>query len=261
MKRCFVYLIAVIAMTGFFHEAAAYAPPRQYIQLTVYHFKDTVQLSVVTQYLQNALVPALHKAGISHVGVFGAIDNDTASDKRLYVLIPFSALKDVESLSKKLEKDQNYLTAGATYINAIHSKALYTRMETILLQAFELMPQVKASGVTGPKKDRVYELRSYESPTEKLFKNKVHMFNQGGEIALFNRLGFHAVFYGEVLFGSHMPNLMYMTSFENKASRDEHWKTFGNDPEWKKTSSLPEYQNNVSHIDITFLRPAEFSDL
>ena len=31
-----------------------------------------------------------------------------------------------------------------------------------------------------------------------------------------------------------MPNLMYMTSFENKAARDEHWKTFGSDPEWKK---------------------------
>jgi hypothetical protein len=36
----------------------------------------------------------------------------------------------------------------------------------------------------------------------------------GGEVPLFVRLGFNAVFYGEVIVGSHMPNLMYMTTFE-----------------------------------------------
>ena len=87
------------------------------------------------------------------------------------------------------------------------------------------------------------------------------MFNEGGEIALFKRLGFNAIFYSEVIAGSKMPNLMYMTSFENMADRDAHWKSFSNDAEWKKISSMPEYQHNVSHIDITFLRPAEYSDL
>jgi hypothetical protein len=33
------------------------------------------------------------------------------------------------------------------------------------------------------------------------------------------------VFYAEVLSGLRMPNLMYMTSFENKEDRDAHWKT------------------------------------
>jgi cell fate (sporulation/competence/biofilm development) regulator YlbF (YheA/YmcA/DUF963 family) len=58
-----------------------------------------------------------------------------------------------------------------------------------------------------------------------------------------------------------MPNLMYMTSFENMQSRDEHWKAFGNDPAWKTLSAMKEYQNNVSHSDITFLRPTEYSEL
>ena len=52
-----------------------------------------------------------------------------------------------------------------------------------------------------------------------------------------------------------------MTSFANMPDREAHWKAFGADPEWKKLSSKPEYQNNVSHIDITFLRPATYSDL
>jgi hypothetical protein len=57
-----------------------------------------------------------------------------------------------------------------------------------------------------------------------------------------------------------MPNLMYMTTFNSKQDREEHWKAFSNDAYWKKLSSMPEYQNNVSKADIIFLRPAAYSD-
>lgn len=87
------------------------------------------------------------------------------------------------------------------------------------------------------------------------------MFNEGGEIPLFKRLGFNAVFYAQVISGSHMPNLMYMTSFDNRAERDAHWKTFSADPEWKRLSALPEYKNTVSKIDIVFLHPTAYSEL
>jgi hypothetical protein len=86
------------------------------------------------------------------------------------------------------------------------------------------------------------------------------MFNEGGEIPLFERLGFNAIFYADVISGPKMPNLMYMTSFADKADRDAHWKTFSADPEWKKLSSMPKYQRNVSKVDITFLRPTAYSD-
>lgn len=86
------------------------------------------------------------------------------------------------------------------------------------------------------------------------------MFNEGDEIGLFNRLKFNAVFYGEVIAGSKMPNLIYMTCHENKAVRDQNWKNFSDDQQWKKLSSMPEYQKNVSHIDIMFLYPTGYSD-
>jgi hypothetical protein len=116
-------------------------------------------------------------------------------------------------------------------------------------------PQLK-----GARKDRIYELRSYEGPTEKLYKSKVKMFNDGDEVGLFKRLGFNAVFYAEVLSGSRMPNLVYMTTFENMASRDEHWKTFGNDPQWKNLLTIEEYKNTVSKADILLLSPTDYSD-
>ena len=67
------------------------------------------------------------------------------------------------------------------------------------------------------------------------------MFNEGGEIPLFVRLNFNAVFYADVIAGSHMPNLMYMTTFNNKQDRDDHWKVFSADAEWKALSARPEY--------------------
>jgi hypothetical protein len=133
-------------------------------------------------------------------------------------------------------------------------------METIILKAFALSPVMKLPELTSPKNERVYELRSYESAGEAIFRNKVRMFNEGGEMDIFTKLNFNAVFYGEVVAGSQMPNLMYMTTFENRADRDAHWAAFSSDPDWKRLSSLPEYKNNVSHADVTFLRPADYSD-
>ena len=108
---------------------------------------------------------------------------------------------------------------------------------------------------------RLLTVLMLEGHTEKIFRNKVKMFNDGDEVGLFKRLGFNAVFYGEVIAGSRMPNLMYMTTFPNKASRDEHWKAFSADPQWVSLKSMGEYQNNVSKIDIYFLHPTDYSDL
>jgi hypothetical protein len=85
------------------------------------------------------------------------------------------------------------------------------------------------------------------------------MFNSG-ETDLFDRLGFNPVFYGNVIAGSHMPNLMYLTTFNDKADRDKHWDAFGKDTQWKDLSGRKEFQNNVSKGDITFLYPTDYSD-
>jgi hypothetical protein len=53
---------------------------------------------------------------------------------------------------------------------------------------------------------------------------------------------------------------MYMTTFENMADRDAHWKSFSDDAFWKKLSAMPEYKNTVSKSDIIFLHPTDYSD-
>jgi NIPSNAP len=235
-------------------------PSGEFYQITVYHFNTEAQEKFLDGYFQNALLPALRRNKINNVGVFKAWSNDTAAGKLVYVFMPLNSLEFVTKLPRKLKEDAAYASASADYINVAYNNPAYARMETILLQAFPLAPHMQLPILHAAKKERVYELRSYESPTEKKFENKVQMFNEGDEIGLFKRLNFNAIFYGSVIAGSKMPNLMYMTSFENKADRDEHWKVFGNDPYWKKLSAMPQYQNNVSHIDITFLYPTDYSD-
>ncbi|MDP9230563.1 MAG: NIPSNAP family protein [Bacteroidota bacterium] len=259
VNKVFACLIFIVFSLFSFHSKAD-DTKREFYQLTVFHFINTQQEQIIDQYLEKAYLPALHKRGIKLVGVFKPIVNDTAIDKIIYILIPLSKLEQVKDLSVQVMNDKVYLVAGKEYLEASAKNPPYQRMENILLQAFALAPVMQLPKLTGTKNERIYELRSYESATEKLYRNKVQMFNEGGEIALFKRLEFNAVFYAEVIAGHHMPNLMYMTSFENKAERDIHWKKFGEDPEWKRLSSLPQYQNNVSKADIILMNTAPYSD-
>ncbi|HVU95856.1 MAG TPA: NIPSNAP family protein [Puia sp.] len=258
-------LLIIIALLPFLRATATSVPAaakQEFYSIRIYSLKNAEQEARVDKYLQSALLPALHRQGIADIGVFKPVGNDTAAVRRIYVLIPLKTLEQYTGLPATLNKDARYLSDGADYVNAPHDNPPYIRIESILLQAFPDMPHHAAPGsLKGAPANRIYELRSYEGPTEKYFENKVQMFNAGGEIPLFDRLGFHAVFYASVLSGAHMPNLMYMTSFEDMPSREQHWKDFGADSVWKKLVADPQYQHNVSHIDIVFLHPASYSDL
>ncbi len=233
----------------------------EYYSLIIYRVGNSIQEEKVDQYLKQAYLPALHRLGKKNIGVFKPVASDTlAFGKVIYVLTAFKSLDEFQQITAKLMHDVQLLADGNAYINAKYNEAPYDRMETVLMRAFTNMPIMEASKVVGERKNRIYELRSYEGPTEKLYQSKVKMFNTGDEIGLFKRLGFNAVFYAEVLAGSKMPNLIYMTTFENRASRDEHWKAFGADPQWKNLITIDEYKNTVSKADIFLLAPTDYSD-
>ena len=233
---------------------------RQLLQLKIYTFANKAQQQITENYLEKAYLPALHRLQIKNIGVFKTHKTVDSIGQKLYVLTPYDSLMQLKELENNILNDEDYKMAGKTYLQVSHDKPPYQRIETILLCAFKNMPRLKPTPIDGTLTKRIYELRSYQSPNETYLHNKVDMFNVGGEIALFKSLNFNAVFYGEVISGPDMPNLMYMTTFSNQESRDIHWKAFVDSPEWKKLSANAKYQNNVSHIDITFLYPTEYSD-
>lgn len=235
------------------------AKEREWYELEVYYFRDSVQERAIDRYLEHAYLPAVQRAGLRKPGVFKAISNDTATNKRIYVLLPFQSLEQFTQLPSKLGSDAAYQSAGSDFLNAPYNKAPYARISTSLLKAFPDAPIAQVPKLKSTHNERVYELRSYESATDAILQNKIHMFNHGGEITLFARLGLNAVFYAEAITGNNTPNLVYMTSFENMAARDEHWKAFGESDEWKRLSTMPQYQRNVSRVEIHFLRATPYS--
>ncbi|WP_224998505.1 NIPSNAP family protein [Cesiribacter sp. SM1] len=256
---CLLLLWVGSAVPGFSQSAKP-----SFYQLKIYHLNSNEQEARLDQYLQNAYLPALHRAGISKVGVFKPVEdsgNPQADTVQLvYVFIPFKAPEAFFKLDEALMKDKQFAAAARDYTDASPQNAPYIGFESVLMEAFTGMPGVDVPRLKSPKGDRIYELRNYEAATEKLHLNKVSMFNNG-EIQIFDRLGFNAVFYGRVLAGTFMPSLMYMTSFENMQERDAKWKAFGDDPAWKKLSSEPQYEGNFKRADIYLLRATDYSDI
>ena len=249
-------LLLLAIITSF----SSIAQEKEYYELKTYTIKNDTQEKMVDDYLKDAYLPALKRMGIENIGVFKVRSDKYKMSDKIYVLIPYTSLTQFESVEKMLALDKVHVTDGADYINAKFENPPYERIKSVLLRAFPDMPKMKPTTVEGARKDRVYELRSYESPTEALYKNKVDMFNEGGEVTLFKNLGFNAVFYAEVISGDRMPNLMYMTTFSNLQTRDSLWEQFGSSPKWKEISSMEKYQNNMNKLDRHLLYPTEYSD-
>jgi hypothetical protein len=248
-----ILLAMVFSVTGF-------AASRDYYQIQVFRLTGKIQEEKVDNFLKNAYLPALHRAGIQNVGVFKPIEKDTTSGKRVYIWIPFKSLDHFAKIQDVLAKDQVYQSKGIDFLGAPFDNVPFIRKESILLKSFPDAPNFFIPKFNTSPSERIYELRSYEGPTENLFRKKAKMFNEGGEIKLFNTLNFNTVFSAEVISGSTMPNLMYLTTFADMPSHDEHWKTFSSHLEWKKLSAQLEYKNTVSKHVIMLLHPTDYSD-
>jgi hypothetical protein len=163
---------------------------------------------------------------------------------------------------RRVEADAEYQRAAAEFVNAPAAAPVYIRMESSFMVAFEGMPKLEIPAGAAGNKPRIFELRTYESASEKAGKKKIEMFNQG-EIAIFRRAGLKPVFFGQALIGSKLPHLTYMVVFENLEQRAASWSAFGGDAEWKKLSTTPGYANAeiVSNITNVLLSPADFSQI
>ena len=235
-------------------------PARDYYLIQIYHCSTAKQIENIDLYLKNTFLPYLHKNGIEKVGVFAPLDNDTASDKRLYVWVPFKNIQKLDELDKTIEALDPMGSAAIIHLENADGSLPYTRIEKIISKAFKFQPQYETKSTLTKSSSRIYEYRSYESPTENLHLRKVHMFNEGGEVTLFAQLNFNAIFYSKVIAGSNMPNLIYMTSFNNMEDRNAHWDRFDEAPLWKKISTAPEYLNSVNRNETVLMSARDYAD-
>ena len=231
---------------------------RQYIELRRYHLLPGAKQGAFVNYVGNAVIPAMNRAGVAKVGAFTVVYGENAPS--LILVLAHPTLESVVSLRDKLATDATYARDGAAIIGAPLSDPAFVRVESTLLRAFEAMPALETPTVGIATKPRVYELRTYESHSNRAALNKIRMFN-AGEVPIFRRAGLTPVFFGETLIGANMPSLTYMLAFSDMTARDAAWARFGQDPEWKTLSADPQYRDNVSAITDVILQPTSYSQI
>jgi hypothetical protein len=215
----------------------------------------------LADFLQNAAIPALNRLGHKPVGVFEVVFG--LPSPGVFVLTPSSSLDALQAIEAGLEKDEVFMKSADPYLNAPATDPVYVRQELSLLRAFPNVPRVEVPAATESKGPRLFELRTYESHNESAGLKKIEMFEKGGELAIFRRLGLAPVFFGRDVVGPRMPSLTYMVGFGDMAAREKGWTAFGEDPEWVKLRATPGYANAdiMTNISIQLLRPTDYSQI
>jgi hypothetical protein len=244
-------------------ELKAQAPAghgREFYLLRRYSMQSGPQTKLTESFVADAFIPALSRIGMGPVGAFRLdIGPETPA---FYVLIPGPSVEAVAEVNLHLAKDAEFLKTAEPFWNAPATSAAFLRAENSLLAAFEGWPKVTLPSATATKGKRIFQLRTYESPSNGAHVRKVEMFHSG-EFEIFKNAGFHPVFFGDTLIGPRMPNLTYMLNFADSAEMDAKWDVFRNDPEWKKLSADKRfsYEAIVSNITNLILSPLDCSQI
>lgn len=205
-------------------------------------------------YLQNALIPTLNRFGVKNVGVFKEMSQSNPA--KVYLLIPYPSFKSYGKIMLELAADEEYQMLSKEYDNMPAEKPIYNRYDTRLMLAFDSIPKIEVPS----KRDRIFELRTYEGYNEDAVRRKVGMFNDE-ELPLFYDVKLNPVFFGKIIAGKSMPALTYMLTFKDLEERDANWKDFVSSPRWKEMSARPKYANSVSNIHREFLMPTDYSQV
>lgn len=239
-------------------DALGQPTPRQYIELRRYHLLAGPKQRAFSAFIGDVAIPAMNRAGVGRVGAFTVVYGENAPS--LLLVLTHQTLESVASLRDRLASDAVYARVGATVLDAPLSDPAFVRVESTLLRAFEAMPVLEPSAGAGTAAPRIFELRTYESHSDRAALNKLAMFN-AGEVPIFRRTGLTPVFFGETIVGAKMPSLTYMLAFSDMAARDAAWASFIKDPAWKTLSAEPQYRDNVSAISDIILRPTSYSQI
>jgi hypothetical protein len=233
----------------------------QVLELRHIRFRFGPMEARFADYVKGALLPAMNRAGVRPVGAFTVLMGPGIPS--LYLLLAHRSADSVTALSSRLRADAEYRRAADAFRGVPASDPPYVRRGSSLMVAFDSVPAVAVPSGALAAPSRVFELRTYESHSEEAHLKKVEMFEKGGEIGIFRRLGMTPVFFARDLIGPSLPSLTYMLVFADMAAREKAWAAFREDPEWVKLRAAPGYANAeiMTNIQSLLLRPTDYSQV
>ena len=263
MQRRRFLATSLAASAAALSQASAQQPgtsSRLFYELRRYSLITGPQMSKLTEaYLENALIPAANRQGVKPIGAFHL--EYGPETPATYLLLPHSSADSLVYLQSRLQNDETYQQASSPFRAAAADRPAFARIDSQLLQAFESFPTIHVPA-TG-KGQRIFQMRTYESPTAKTHDLKIEMFGKGGELEIFHNVGFEPVFFGESVIGPRQPNLTYMLTFKDLNDLTAKWDKFRVDPAWKKLSANERYGSEalVSNITNLVLSPTSYSQI
>ena len=241
--------------------AAAAQSAVEYYDLRRYQLVNGAGTKLTDHYFAEALIPALNRLGIGPVGAFSVyFGPDTPA---YYLLLPSSKLETLVTSDLEVAKDSAFMKAAAPFWDAPGGTPPFVTIESTLLRAFTGYPKLTVPAAATSKERRVYQLRTYVSPTNMDHVRKVEMFHHG-EFDIFAKAGAGNVFFADALIGPRLPSLTYMLSFPDVPALETTWEKFNTDPDWKKLSSDPRFKLDpptVSNVTSLVLRPLSCSQV
>lgn len=223
-------------------------------ELRTYELEFFRPAEVLHNYFENALIPALNRQGIEHIGAFEEVGEDLP--KKIYLLIAYPGITVFLDSAEKLLQDDSYVKEAKVYLTSPEAGMPYNEYASNLIRSSHGFPHL----VKPKASDGLFELRIYHSHNEDALRRKVKMFNDH-EFPIFEEAGLHMVFFGADIAGNHMPCLTYMLATKDKASNAEGWSVFVDHPEWQRIIKLEEYANAMNDITRVFLRRLPYSQL
>lgn len=258
-RRSFVASAAAltgIALGGGEMSGQTAPSAKEFYQLRRYDLRNGAQTAMAQKYFAQALIPALNRLGMPQVGTFKLdIGPETPA---YYVLVPSASAETLLTLDLRLAADAAFAKDAADFWGAPATAPAFQRAEVTMMSAFAGFPKLVA-----PKPGkRIFQLRTYESPSYAAHAKKVEMF-ETAEIAIFQRTGLTPVFFAQNLTGARLPSLTYMLTFTDVAELNAHWSVFGSDPAWKELSHKPGYTDPeiVNNITNLYLSPLPSSQI
>lgn len=235
-------------------------PTPEFYLLRRYHLQMGPQTAQAETYFSDSLLPALNRLGFATVGAFKLeYGPETPS---YFLLIPSSSAEQLAMVDVLLQTDAVFLEKAKAFWAAPASMPAFLRIDSTLLLAFSGWPRLAVPSAAATRGKRIFQLRTYESPSHAAHVRKVEMFNHG-EFEIFQRTGLHPVFFGDTLVGTSTPSLTYMLTFADLQELQANWAVFSADPAWKKLSTDPRYsyESIVSSITNLVLSPLSASQV
>ncbi len=228
----------------------------RYYVFEQYFMENGSQPGRIHDFFSKTLLPAV---GRVHKGPVIAMEALIAPHMpQVAMIVGFESFEQLNSVSNSLFADRSFARAFDQWEAG---EPPFVSSSAALLAAAPYSPEVVAPEKP-PASPRIFELRTYHSPTSRQWK-ALHERFAGPEIKIFHRVGVHPLFYSSTMFGENRPNLTYLIPFDSLAARERAWNAFGADEEWIRVrkESIDRSGQISSVIQMSLYRAMPYSPI